>query len=575
MNKFSAYLQFTFRSVRIASGYQAFKLSLVMLLVLWLGILAKHFENRSIDSEGAARDLKNFTSLAEENVLRSIGEMDKAILYLRRMIEAAGSAPDYNRIIRVTDVLSELIVQMAIIDEKGVMRASNVGPQPSPPTDLSDREHYRFHALGSEDVLFISRPVIGRASGKPSVQLARRFKKPDGSFGGVVVASFDPQHFARAYGRVNIGPGSTYALAGRDGIVRSLSNSDGLIRGLGQNLEGTPVFPLLIRHTDAATWLQPSHSSARLIATHPIAGHDLLVVASLPASTVYARSGHSLWVMVFVGLLLSTLIGVSGYRATRSEKVRIEKDRELRLTLEHMTQGIMLVTQDLDVPVMNAQCARLLDLPDDFLATRPKFDAIVAFQQEKGEFASSLPAGASAIDIFGPKNAEGRFENYERTRPDGTIIEVRSTRLDDGGFVRTFSDITQRRRAQAHAEKLASEDVLTGLANRRMFLRTLDLMVEQCESRIETSGSFAVLCLDLDRFKLVNDTRGHAVGDQLLRMVAERLRSSVRTEDFIARLGGDEFAILMPMHDSETAPDLVAERLVETLSRPYEIEGRE
>src|SRR4029077_7593527 len=104
-------------------------------------------------------------------VLRSIGEIDKALLYLRRSIETRKDSADYTTIVNTTDLLSEIIVQVAIIDAKGIMRASNVGPQPAPPLDLSDREHYKVHVGSLEDRLFISRPVVGRVSDKWSVQI--------------------------------------------------------------------------------------------------------------------------------------------------------------------------------------------------------------------------------------------------------------------------------------------------------------------------------------------------------------------------------------------------------------------
>ncbi len=127
-------------------------------------------------------------------MVRSIGEMDKALLYLRRTIETSPLPRNYHALVNTTDVLSEMIVQMAIIDDRGAMRASNVGPQPAPPTDLSDREHYRVHLTSERDELFVSKPLIGRASGQWSVQLTRRFSSPDGRFAGVVVASFNPEH---------------------------------------------------------------------------------------------------------------------------------------------------------------------------------------------------------------------------------------------------------------------------------------------------------------------------------------------------------------------------------------------
>ncbi len=130
--------------------------------------------------------------------------------------------------------------------------------------------------------------------------------------------------------------------------------------------------------------------------------------------------------------------------------------------------------------------------------------------------------------------------------PNGTVIEVRSGHLPDGSFVQTFTDITKRAEAEAHVARLASEDPLTGLPNRRVFRAALDQISRQPESGpTSKKHEFAVLFLDLDRFKVVNDTLGHRIGDMLLQEVAKRLKGVLRMEDVLARLGGDEFAIVV------------------------------
>jgi hypothetical protein len=108
--------------------------------------------------------------------------------------------------VNTTDVLSEIIVQVAVIDSKGIARASNAGPQPLQPIDLTDRDHYQFHLTHPEDTLYISKPVIGRASGKWSIQVTRRFQNRDGSFGGVVVASLNPEHFTKFFASISAPP---------------------------------------------------------------------------------------------------------------------------------------------------------------------------------------------------------------------------------------------------------------------------------------------------------------------------------------------------------------------------------
>src|SRR6202140_637539 len=128
----------------------------VIIAMIWVAVLVKYSEDVQGDQREAERTNHNFAMIFEENVLRSIGEIDKALLYLRRSIETRKDSVDFNTIVGTTDVLSEIIVQVAIIDANGIMRASNVGPQPAPLVDLSDREHYRVHLNSNTDQLFIS-----------------------------------------------------------------------------------------------------------------------------------------------------------------------------------------------------------------------------------------------------------------------------------------------------------------------------------------------------------------------------------------------------------------------------------
>jgi diguanylate cyclase (GGDEF)-like protein len=144
--------------------------------------------------------------------------------------------------------------------------------------------------------------------------------------------------------------------------------------------------------------------------------------------------------------------------------------------------------------------------------------------------------------------------------------------------VRTLTDVTHRRQAQEAAVRLASEDALTGLANRQQFKDEL----AKCAQRqlpshsgaADVDGGFALLCLDLDGFKIVNDTLGHWIGDGLLQAVAERLKLAARAGNIVARIGGDEFAVLLPRTRSTDHPEALAKRLSEALAAPYEVHGQ-
>jgi hypothetical protein len=223
---------------------------MAVIAMIWVGVIVKYSEDRQVDQREAERTNHNFAMVFEENVLRSIGEIDKALLYLRRSVETRKGSADFNTIVHTTDVLSEIIVQVAIIDADGIMRASNLGPQPAPPTDLSDRDHFKVHLNTAADDLFISKPVVGRVSGKWSVQISRRFSNPDGSFAGVVVASLNPDHLTKFYDKIDFGSSASIALIGVDGVVRS---SGGSANGfaLGQDLTQTNLFARMQDGTNA------------------------------------------------------------------------------------------------------------------------------------------------------------------------------------------------------------------------------------------------------------------------------------------------------------------------------------
>jgi diguanylate cyclase (GGDEF)-like protein len=141
--------------------------------------------------------------------------------------------------------------------------------------------------------------------------------------------------------------------------------------------------------------------------------------------------------------------------------------------------------------------------------------------------------------------------------------------MEDGGWVETHQDITEQRRSEARIHHLARHDALTDLPNRTLFAEEMAM----AESRIRRGEMMAVVCFDLDHFKVINDTLGHAVGDALLQEVAARVNHAKREHECAARLGGDEFAILAGPLKSPSDAAALAERLIETIGKPMEIEG--
>jgi diguanylate cyclase (GGDEF)-like protein len=535
----------------------------VIIAMLWSGIGFKYFQDLRGDEREAERTNRNFAMVFEENVLRSIGEIDKSLLYLRRIIETRQDTTDFHTIVSSADLLSEIIVQVAIIDAKGIMRASNAGPQPAPPIDLSDRDHFRVHVDNPEDRLFISTPVIGRASRQWSVQFTRRFLTSDGKFGGVVVTSLNPAHLTDFYNRIDFGSSTSIALIGLDGRVRSSGGGSGGFE-LGQDISNTTMF----RHAQTSinsTFedVDPKTGQTRLVTFRQVRGHPLIVAVSIDKDEIFRGSWADFQLNALAGLIL-TLILLAAMELVLAGEAKVRQQAEqLQLTLENMSQGIILVTSDGKIPVINSRCAELLDLPPDFIENPPRFDQLAKYQ------------GAILPQPAGTNQSVGMAAVTERIMPNGSIIEIRRSELPDGSFVKTFTDITQRREAEAHVARLASEDPLTGLPNRRVFRAKLDDLCRRNRHRQVGAerAAFAILFLDVDRFKVINDTLGHRIGDMLLQEVAKRLESSLPASDILARLGGDEFAVIVPAVTSVGDLELLAREIVEAVVRPYEIDG--
>lgn len=171
-----------------------------------------------------------------------------------------------------------------------------------------------------------------------------------------------------------------------------------------------------------------------------------------------------------------------------------------------------------------------------------------------------------------------RGELINRTKYGGlytaamTITPLLSKEGEISHFLASQEDITSRREGEAQASRLSYQDPLTALPNRVRFQSNLATAIEQT---VRLGRLLGVLFLDLDRFKLINDTMGHGAGDALLREVARRLKSCVRDEDAVARLGGDEFTLVLSDLADAGAAAIVAQRILRALSRPFGIDGRQ
>jgi diguanylate cyclase (GGDEF)-like protein len=243
--------------------------------------------------------------------------------------------------------------------------------------------------------------------------------------------------------------------------------------------------------------------------------------------------------------------------------------QQIEAVLTNLTAGVCLFDSAERLLVWNRRWTELYDLAPDAVHIGCSMKEIVELREAAGSATvlSSSDYEAWRDEIRARTHASVRMI----TLKNGRIIAVYFQPLPDGGWVASHEDVTRRQQTESSIAFMALHDSLTRLANRVLFHDRLD-------QAIATAGrghEFAVICLDLDRFKAVNDTLGHPVGDGLLRAVADRMSACAREGDTVARLGGDEFAIIQLNVGQPEHAQLLASRILEAFRAPFDIEGHQ
>jgi diguanylate cyclase (GGDEF)-like protein/PAS domain S-box-containing protein len=261
------------------------------------------------------------------------------------------------------------------------------------------------------------------------------------------------------------------------------------------------------------------------------------------------------------------------YRVARHDQDRaviIQREDKFRRAFDHAAIGMAIVSMSGDILKVNRALAQLVGFSDSELRST-NFEALLPDTETaayKRELTKLFYGAAESVQI------EQRLlqNNGDTSWVVWTASLVPAAGDEPPQYIFQFQDITDKKRAQRRLAFDALHDALTGLPNRTLFLDRLQVAFRHAQRGAHVN--FAVCYLDFDRFKLVNDSFGHAVGDQLLVEVAGRLRSMVPTGETIARLGGDEFAILIEnIRDVEEAVD-TSERIRSEMARPFYLGGK-
>ncbi|MFC5554718.1 putative bifunctional diguanylate cyclase/phosphodiesterase [Methylobacterium iners] len=251
----------------------------------------------------------------------------------------------------------------------------------------------------------------------------------------------------------------------------------------------------------------------------------------------------------------------------------LEQNRRFDAALENMSQGLCMFDAESRLVVFNHRYCEIFRLPPDALRIGMTQREIVATLVARKRYRRGATV-KSLCDSTRASLDASRTAPVMRELADGRIVAVTHRPMSGGGWVATFEDVTERHENEARIAHLARHDALTDLPNRAALREAGTEMIRQGRRKGEAGDRLAAFCIDIHRFKLVNESYGHGAGDALLQAVADRLRANVRGAGAVARLGADEFAVLQRVADTE-AGMVVAGRLAALIGAPYDLSGQE
>ncbi|MBP2626508.1 MAG: sensor signal transduction histidine kinase [Firmicutes bacterium] len=322
-----------------------------LLCVLWIGLFYKVQSERQLEIDAAFKETGRLARSFEEHTLRTIKGADQAALFLKYQYEKMGRNIDISQYRSEVQFVRQPFVLLSIIDEHGDLASSS--QVPFVPSNVKDREHFFVHKDFDSRQLFVSKPVLGRSSGKWSIQMTRRVNKADGSFGGVVVVSVDPFYFGEFYKQVDLGGKSMVTLIGRDGIVRARGLDQN--ENIGRDVSNSPLMGYL-KSSDAGHYIGTSTVDGikRIYSYRALKEYPFVVLVGIDkqeafgefnqrlVSYYYIAAALTLMIITFIILLLVASEG----QKRNSEALKQARD-SLEVKVWERTQELFAANQEL------------------------------------------------------------------------------------------------------------------------------------------------------------------------------------------------------------------------------------
>jgi diguanylate cyclase (GGDEF)-like protein len=520
-------------------------------------LLARHFDQQIEDFEAIQKDL-----IAH---MRSNG-VDSSENFKRQM-----SGRDIHWMLKSKMSALSYIGGVAVFDADGQLLNTSV-TWPAPALNVSDRPYLKAFKNDPRSPEMLIEPVHSRVTGIWTTVIARKMTGPNGEFLGVVGRGIEPAKFEDFFASVSLGDDAVISMFHLNGTM--LARYPHVEAMIGQNFASAPLFRDVMSKSDHGTLRlnSPVDGEEKLGSARRLSHFPIVMVATTTVSAALADwrdqirfliVAAGLCVLVIAVMLFLVVRRLSQQHRLSQQRLALEKQR-LDTAVNNMTQGLLLFDASQRLVVCNQRYIEMYGLSTEAVKPGCSFREVIACRKANGSFVGDADKYCALVlrDI-------GLRRSMIIETPDRRSIQIVNEPLADGGWVATHEDITERKRAEEQITHLAHYDALTDLPNRTLFH---ELLKRELAS-IAPGEQLAVLYIDIDEFKSVNDSLGHLIGDELLKSVAVSLSRCVAAGDFVARLGGDEFAIVQTcIAGAEDVSDLVA-KIYQAIREPYECLG--